>query len=668
MKNSKLIFTLFFLFLSVVSFAAAPNLLNTQKISFVYVGPSKGLSESSFGHVALRLSPTLSPGILDVVVEFVADIPIGESSIKKYVKGIGLGKKYPVFTAISTFYDFKKLKTINEDRPLEVYELNLTPDEVSRVVRFIINFQDHVTEEHYSFFKKNCSYFSTLAIENGLGRSLPHKSLPWKGPKEFKKLNLVTNQWNYPEASSERVRYAKKYLSEGLDGAFPNINWADNFISSLKEMNFSFRLSSYLKLLWVIQNEKKSENDRKKAMALFRYLVSQEDDATAFILKGMFKEPQKKRVLYSQALDLTEQDFSLSSKKSVSHSIIPDKGKLWVSTGWHDRLSSERVAVRFPFNSLIHDQKSGMISFDGKKIGRFVKFKGDPLFIGQKLEYALDFDEEKNMVRTFIYVDTSDQLHEVKKDYQTFKSLSHLAVNNSKDFIGEVGSCYSMTLMEKAFLERAIFLPQVAAHSQMNKVEVIKALLQGNFVVIPGYSNISDFTSSMDKEVFKKLIRDTQKKLNKNWISQIFENVMEREEINKKSFTTFKSLVEEGVLVPMIIAMTYKGTHKVATPYAHAVLVMGIEDIGEGSWRLTAYDPNTNINTLFVMDKDYNLSYPFYDKKYDYKAVLDSLDEYEINLDNAVRSREINFSVIEREARDGLPLIIPPQQITRILN
>lgn len=657
----KILVLLLTLCLSLMASAAGPNLLNTQRISFIHVGPSKGLSESSFGHVALRLSPTLKPGFLDMVVEFVADVPENESAIKKYVKGMGLFKRYPVVANVSPFIDFKKLKTINEDRPLEIYELDLKPEEVKAVVQFILDFQNKVTEDSYTFFKKNCSYFSSHAIEVATGRFLKRKSFPWVGPKELAKHNLVVDHDSYPAATSERVRYAQKFLKEGLGGAFPDISWTNTFVESLKSMALPFRLSAYMKLLWVLSNEGSKESDKKQASGLFRYLVSQETDAVAFVLKSMFKDPEQKKIFVTRAVDFNREDVNLPPKKWLEHGFLADKGKLWLHMHWNEG------DVKYPISQLLHDQASGLITYQGKNVGRSVPVKKGPWLLSQGLDYGVDFDEKHNTLRGFVYVDNSTNLSPLTRTYQEHRALSHIGINNARDFAGEVGSCYAMTLLQKALMERAIFLPDVTPVQSLDHLSVLKALMDGQFVAIPGFKNIADFTAAIDKEALKTFIRSKQAALTKGAFATIIENLTKRAVIDKKGFPTFRSLVEEGFLVPMIITMVKKGTTKVATNYAHAVLVMGIEELPEGKWKLTAYDPNTNINSLFILDKDYRLSYPFYDKKFDYIGILDSLNEDDLALDQAVRTRAVNTGILAQQAKHQGAVIISPKEITKIL-
>ena len=57
----------------------------TKKISVVFIGSEKGLSESSFGHIALRLSQGNRLSVTDATIEFVADMPEKVHFLKKII-------------------------------------------------------------------------------------------------------------------------------------------------------------------------------------------------------------------------------------------------------------------------------------------------------------------------------------------------------------------------------------------------------------------------------------------------------------------------------------------------------------------------------------------------------------------------------------------------------
>lgn len=657
------------LFLGQLSFAQDALIPKAQKISLIFVGAQKGLSESSFGHVSLRLSPEKQPGLLDIVVEFVADIPENHRGLKKYLKGAGILKRYPVAAVTSSFYDFRKQKTINENRDVAVYELDLTPEEVKSVTDFILNFQNDETPEKYAFLSKNCSYFAALGIEKAVGKRLKSKSRPWKVAGVLKKEGIVLKEDFYPKATEERRRYAQKFLDENPE-LMPR-SWAQSFVKNLGEKIYIFRQSSYFKLLSLASSG--GEETRKKVHALIRYLMPFETEVAQFSIKSLFSNPEKKRVVELKELPLGERAPKLpKKKKKVKHEIVIHKDTPYVKVSWNGKYdegqSSSKAEVLIPLQGIRYDSEKRMLLHKDQNVGRDLNLKSGEIVLSQRLDYALDSNEDGAILRSFLYVDLSSGLNVPKLSLDELKSSSHVYINNVRDFKGEVGSCYSIALLQKAFFERAIFLPEGKKPLQdYDKIEVLKSLALGDYVVIPGYKNILEFTKTIPMDQFKGFVTAYQESLKKGAISQMIDNVKKRQVLDQKSLPTLKALLDEGLTAPLIIGMTEKGKNKLASQTAHVILLHDLEALGDGGYRVTAYDPNAGINTLFTLDKEFRLQYPFYDKNYDYRGMIDGISPSSVELDHAVRSRKIDISKLLFETKNGMPMILKPLEISRIL-
>ncbi len=631
---------------------------HTQKISLIFVGPAKGLSESSFGHVALKLSPDKDGSLLDMVIEFVADIPQGESALKKYIHGAGLGKKYPVKADLSPFYDYRKRKTINENRSLTVYDLNLTQKEIEQVVEFIENYQEKEVGESYLFLTKNCSYFSAHALEIATEKKISQKNLPWKVGNKLKKLGIVSKETKFEDASSERERLAQKFLNEGLGISFP-AGWKDSFTAMLGERNINLRQSSYLKLLWLMKNSR-DEHEKKRAQALLRYLLTYENDVNQFTIRNLFKNPEAKKIIALPLVRLEGAD--LPQAKSFKHELVLDKEIPVIKLSWGGEAPTK---LNIPLESLKFTSDFSL-TYQNQNVGRYIRTKSDKWILSQRLDYGIDVNRESNVVRTFLYIDLSQSVTPLKKDFLSLKESGIIALNNSLDFKGEAGSCYALALLQKALLERAIFVPGSFTGSTADKLTLLRELFLGKYAIIAGFKNISDFTASIPKTDLKNFVRSLQATLQKSKIAQMKENILEREILDHVTEKRFKAMLDEGLFVPLIIGMSEKGKLKPASDYAHVILVFDMREIPEG-YRLTAFDPNTGLNTLFVLNKKFRLEYPFYDKNYDYVGVIDRINPEAINLDHAVRSRGIDQAKVLPLLRNTSSLVLEPTEITRVL-
>ncbi len=635
--------------------ASADVLEGTRKVSLIFVGPAKGLSESSFGHVALKLSPDKDGGLLDLVIEFVADVPRNENPLKKYFRGAGIGKKYQVKAELSSFYDFKKLKTITENRSLTVYDLRLSENEVSKVVEFIRNYQEKDVGENYLFLTKNCSYFAAHALETATGKKIKAKILPWKVGKKLIRHDLVSDERNYDDGASERMRFARRFVADGVGESFP-AGWKDTFIKMLGERSITLRQSSYLKLLWLRNSPRASDIEKKKSQSLLRYLLTFENEVNQFTIKNLFHDTSQKKVI---ALPLVRYEgANLPKAASIRHDlVIADKSPV-ISLSW----GQDGAKIPLPQISFSDDLS---LKYQDLIVGRFIRTKSDKWILSQRLDYGLDVNNENNTIQTLLYIDKSQNVKDLKLSLTQLQDKGIIALNNAIDFKGEAGSCYALALLQKAFLERAIFVPE-ASRKETDKLLLMKELFHGKYVVIAGYKNISDFTGSIPKETLKSFIRSLQATLQKDKFSQMKENILEREILDKVTDERLKAMLDEGLHIPLVIGMSEKGTLKPASHSAHVILVHDMKEIPEG-YRLTAYDPNTGLNTLFVLNKKFRLDYPFYDKNFDYVALIDRITPEAMNLDHAVRSRGPDEGKITFLLRNKAAVVLESAEITKVL-
>lgn len=659
------------LFLSVLSTASVQAKIfeKTKKVSLVFVGPSRGISESSFGHLALRLSPDVRPGLLDMVVEFVADVPEKESAVKKYVKGVGVGSAYPVAAKLKPFYDFKRQKNIIEDRSLQIFELQLTEAETRSVAEFVENFQHRLQPEDYAFFTKNCSYFSALAIETVTGRKLGIKSFPWQIPKKLRKLGLSGGEENIPAASMERMRLARKFIErDQLDAYFSSPSWTETFISMLGEYDFTLRQSSYLKLLWVLQNDNTPETAKRRVHSLLRYLLSLETDSAQFILKNLFASPEKKRVIELGAVNFNGSKSSLKHELTIKNN-NPVLQVRWTGTDG-DSTGSEitsSLMKNFPLTAVTYDSIERSLRFDDIHVGRYVETKPQKFILTEALDYGLALDQKQGALTALLYVDISESTIRPKLSFTELKTKGVLALNNALDFKGELGSCYAMALLQKALLEKAFFIPALSKDSSLDKIKILNAVFEGQYVFIPGFANILEFTQSIPKETLKDFIRMKQKGLEKSKLAQVYDNYKFRTVLNQSSIENLKSLLSEGIIVPIVIGALKKNQNKLAGNAGHVILVFALEEIGREGYRLTTYDPNSGLSTLYTLDHNFNLHFPFYDKNFDYKALVDHLTLGNVSTDHAVRSRRFDTNILKTNLLKQKTLFLQSSQIFRVL-
>jgi hypothetical protein len=428
----------------------------------------------------------------------------------------------------------------------------------------------------------------------------------------------------------------------------------------LGQRSITLRQSSYFKLLWLINSSEVSEREKKKAQALIRYLLNYESDVNKFTIRNIFKSPENKKIISLPVIRL--QGAELPKASSMKHDLVIEDHHPVVKVSWGGENPSK---VKVPLAPLALGEDLAL-TYQEKNVGRFIRTKSDQWILSQRLDYGLDVSETDNTVRTFLYIDLSDGVKNLKLDFHALKSSGIIALNNSLDFKGEAGSCYALALLQKAMLERAIFVPGVTPKQDADKLFLLRELFNGKYVVIGGYKNISDFTGSIPKEDLKTFIRTLQAGLQKGRFAQMRESILDREILDGVTIPRLKAMLDEGLHIPLVIGMSEKGKLRPASEYAHVILLHDMKEIPEGH-RLTAYDPNTGLNTLFVLNKNKRLDYPFYDKNFDYVGVIDRINQESLTLDHAVRSRGIDQQKLRPLLQNAAAIVLEPTEITRVL-
>ncbi|ADE15592.1 conserved hypothetical protein [Nitrosococcus halophilus Nc 4] len=131
--------------------------LNTATVTLVFASSYLNSPSSMFGHTFLRLDPShLNQDnlILASTVSYAADAGVHDSEIMFAYRGIFGG--YPGITTVEPYFDKIRLYSKLENRDLWEYQLNLSPDEVTQLLRHAWEIKDKRFD--YFFFDENCAY------------------------------------------------------------------------------------------------------------------------------------------------------------------------------------------------------------------------------------------------------------------------------------------------------------------------------------------------------------------------------------------------------------------------------------------------------------------------------------------------------------------------------
>ncbi len=148
---------------------------------------------------------------------------------------------------------------------------------------------------------------------------------------------------------------------------------------------------------------------------------------------------------------------------------------------------------------------------------------------------------------------------------------------------------------------------------------------------------------------------------------QVIENVKHQTEIDEDSFLSFQGMLKEGILIYLDVGKLYMNSDLWAKNVGHSLLVYNIEPNGDGRYKLTTYDPNTGLNKLFKMNDSFKLEHILYPKEFDYRAAIPKMTRFEIEMDNAIRAREIDMQSIKFSQQTGKSTILVPREKIHML-
>jgi hypothetical protein len=635
------------------------SIRGTKLVSLVFVGSKGGLSESSFGHIALRFSPENELGLVDKVVQFVADVPQEHSGLKKYILGSGLAGSYAynVVAEIDSFYNYKELKTKNEDRDVFVYPLELTASQIESIENYIINFETQDNTPKYRFFNKNCSYFAADAIEVATKADLQVKSHPWRLENEIRQKGLITETpIHFLSLSKKRHQTIELILNSELGAIIEELGGTKTFTSSLASKDFFVKLSSYLKLLTIASQE----TLRELAVSSYRYLMSFEKEGARKTLKRIIESYKfVPLTFYTKKITIGTAPTVASE---IEHKLTIKRGVPTLSLEWKKQ-SSKKERTSIPLTELVFNSKTNEITKDGVAVAHLIKTRSKQWVATTKLSYSLEFNTEDSSVSVMTHSDLSQVT--AKRTFEEFQGKSILSLNNILDFSQGYGSCYAMVKLQKAMNDRLIFLPNRSntAIEEVDKIELLEKVYGGEYAIIGGFSNIADFTASIEKEALKKLVQDLQSKLHENKASLFWDNLTKRQKINKKGIKQMQSILSAGHSPAMIVALKKPGSFRYEQA-GHVVLVLGMtKDEVIGGWKLDIYDPNFGLSQEMTIDEDFKINYSMFRDDYEYTGVLDTVNKKELERDIGIRTLKLNQMRLGSKIRNTGAISLKPYEL-----
>lgn len=241
--------------------------LNPKSATLVFPSAHINSPASMFGHTFLRINSAYNSKLLSYAVNYAADAdPAKENGPLFAIKGLfgGYFGKY----SLLPYYDKLKEYRDTEQRDIWEYDLNLSEDEVLKMVRHIWEINE--THSYYYFFTQNCSYnmlwFLEAARENlNLRSYFSFQVIPLETVHAAKAEGIIKENFYRPSKRTTLLQYEKlinkEYRELPLKLAASDIDVAFLESSKIELSQKRFILEASIELLEYNYSKNKIEKE-----------------------------------------------------------------------------------------------------------------------------------------------------------------------------------------------------------------------------------------------------------------------------------------------------------------------------------------------------------------------------------------------------------------------
>lgn len=243
------------------------SLVDGKFVTMVFPTAHINSPASMYGHTFIRISSNEETPLISNAVNYAAATTDTNGLIFAYK---GLFGEYEGRYSILPYYE--KIKEYNnlEQRDIWEYDLDLTQDEIDKLVLHTYELKDSYSD--YFFFKENCSYNVLWLLEVArpsldLVSQFDFKTVPLDSIKILQKYNLIKNT-NFRYSSMRKMKFI---LNEKIE----NKEYVKGFIKEDNELNNSLSTEdkiSYLDLKISYLQYQRANNEYDKDEYLKKYL------------------------------------------------------------------------------------------------------------------------------------------------------------------------------------------------------------------------------------------------------------------------------------------------------------------------------------------------------------------------------------------------------------
>ena len=399
--------------------------IDAKYVTMVFPTAHINSPASMYGHTFLRVSSNEDTPLISNAINFAAKTDDTNGFIFAYK---GLFGEYEGRYSILPYYE--KIKEYNnlEQRDIWEYDLDLTQDEIDRLVLHAFELKDSYSD--YFFFKENCSYNILWLLEVSrndldLVSHFTFKTVPLDSIKILKSFNLIKDS---------RFRYSNMgKMKNILEKKIENKEYLKAFINENKPLNESLSTDdkiSYLdfKILYLQYQRANNQYDKKEYLNKYVQLLKERSSynkASSYDIKTPFNP--------LDSHDSAKVSFFYDSTDSFELGLKP------VYTDIYDISDGYLEGAYIDFFDLnikkIKDEKIKLDKFTLLKINSLAQqdmifkpfswgidlgyeyFKDQSDYLKIKPETGLAFGKEKNFIYTMIgsnlYYKNSEQLYSV---------------------------------------------------------------------------------------------------------------------------------------------------------------------------------------------------------------------------------------------------------------
>lgn len=399
------------------------TLVDAKYVTMVFPTAHINSPASMYGHTFLRVSSNEETPLISNAVNFAAKTDDTNGLIFAYK---GLFGEYEGRYSILPYYE--KIKEYNnlEQRDIWEYDLDLTQDEIDRLVLHAFELKDSYSD--YFFFKENCSYNILWLLEVArydldLVSHFTFKTVPLDSIKILKPYNLIKDsRFRY-----SNMRKMKNILEEKIENK-EHLKTYVNENESLNETLSTDDKISYLDFKILYLQYQRANNEYEKDEYLKKYLQflkerSSYNKASVYDIKTPFNplnshDSAKVSLFYDSA-----DSFELGLKPVYND--IYDISEGYLEGAYIDffdlnikKTKDENVKVdKFTLLKIKSLAQQDMIFKPlswGIDLG-YEHFKDQSDYLKIKPETGFTFGNEKNFIYTMIgsniYYKDSDQLY-----------------------------------------------------------------------------------------------------------------------------------------------------------------------------------------------------------------------------------------------------------------